>query len=171
MDAGIILGDARIVPVRDVPQEDVGDCRLAELEFSGHAGHIVGRDVRTEHGGDVNQLDSARLEEIVSHGHIGCAEVDGPRANLLDATAGTDGLIVDLDAGMRGAVLREPLGIDGIWEGGASGCNCLSLSRAQRAHEQRDEKQGFFHDLLPFGFSAEVYCQRPMLRGVEKNRD
>ena len=42
-----------------------------------------------------------------------------PAADLLDAAAGADGLIVDLDAGMRGAVLAEPLGVDGIGKGRA----------------------------------------------------
>ena len=45
-------------------------------------------------------------QHLVGHGHVGGAEVDGARAYLLDAAAGADGLIVDLNAGMRGAVLR-----------------------------------------------------------------
>ena len=40
-----------------------------------------------------------------------------PLADLLNSAAGTDGLIVDLDAGMRGAVLAKPFRIDGIGKG------------------------------------------------------
>jgi hypothetical protein len=57
-----------------------------------------------------------------------------------DAAAGTDGLIVDSERRDARRCTREPLGVDGVWKRGARGGDFLGLSRAQRAHQKRNEQ-------------------------------
>lgn len=61
----------------------------------------------------------AVLALAVIHRAIGGAEIDGAIGDLLDARAGTDGLIIELNLGVFLVVLGEPFRIDGIGERGA----------------------------------------------------
>ena len=77
-------------------------------------------------------------QHLVGHGHVGSAKVHQAAGHLANAAAGADRLIVDLDAGMRGAVLGEPFGIDRIRKSSTCAGQLLSLSRAQGKDEQRN---------------------------------
>ena len=52
--------------------------------------------------GDLRQL-------FVGHRHVGGAEIHGAFGELADSAARTDGLVVDLDVGMRLVIFLKPL--------------------------------------------------------------
>jgi len=89
-----------------------------KLSSAENAGNVVGRYVSAEHGGKVQDPEAVfvlkSLELLVVHGAIGSAEVHGAFGDLLDAAAGTDGLIVDLKIGVLFVVFVKPLGIHGV---------------------------------------------------------
>ena len=114
--ARVILGDARIVPGRDLAQKNVGQHIAAEPQIA-HARDIEDRHNRAKHGGNVNQLDLRGGQHARrSSGMSEAPKSTSARRHLADSATRTDRLVVDLDAGMRRAVLAKPLGIDGIRE-------------------------------------------------------
>ena len=129
IDAGVIFGDARIIPRRDLSKIDVGQHVGAETKI-GDAGHVEDGHNRAQHGGNVDELDLGRGQGLIGHGHVGGTKVHNAVRHLLDAAAGSDGLKVYFDARMRGAVLREPLGVDGQRKGSTRPGDLLGLSHA-----------------------------------------
>jgi hypothetical protein len=113
---GVQLG---IVPGRDLAQEDVRDGFLRKLDSAGDARDLVGEDHGAHGHGDV--VDRGRGLGTLLGGHLGVggAEVDRLLQDLLDATPGTDGLVVDLDLGFDLLVFGHPLGVEGIGKGSA----------------------------------------------------
>jgi hypothetical protein len=139
----------------DLAQVDVGQHVAAELDVA-DAGNVEDGHHRAQHGGNVNQLDL---------GAASCSSVIGSRrrrqsrrarGDLADAAARADGLVVDLDAGMRRAVLAEPLGIDRIGEGCARPGQLLRLSRAQGQQSTIQSNQRLFHGSSPL----QIYLPR-----------
>ena len=63
------------------------------------AGHVVDHHHGPERGRDVEHLGAGRQgrDLLVLHRRVGCAEVDGPLGDGLDAAARADRLVVDLD--------------------------------------------------------------------------
>src|ERR1700735_3379924 len=104
----IVLRDARVVPVGDFAQENVGQHVTAEANV-GDAGNAVNRNYSSEHSWDMNQLDLGGGNHVIGHRHVGCSEVDQAAGDLANAAARTDGLVVDFHARMRRAILAEPL--------------------------------------------------------------
>ena len=87
------------------------------------------------------------LHLLVVHGAVGSAEIDGAFGDLLDARAGADGLIVDLNVTVGLVVLVEPFRIDGIREGGAGAIDqqiALRVERRLQWRERRQEKRKTF---------------------------
>src|ERR1019366_9917453 len=101
--------DASIVPGGDLAQEDVGQHFAAELEVV-DAGNVEGRHIRAEHGWNEDQFDLGRGQLLVGGRHVRGAKIHRSGRDLADSAAGTDGLVVDLDAGVRLAVLAKPFG-------------------------------------------------------------
>ena len=98
--------------------------RVSESSFSSFdVRQVVGEDDRAEHGGDVQDLGAAgrlgRGDLLVLHGGVGSAEVHGQLGELLDTAAGADALVVDLDVGIGGLELTDPLDVERFREGGA----------------------------------------------------
>ena len=55
LDARVVVGDPRIVPLGDLAEEDVGHVFGGELQPLGDAGEVVGDDHRAHHGRDVDE--------------------------------------------------------------------------------------------------------------------
>src|SRR3954454_9857837 len=118
--ARVPLGDRRVVPLRDLAEEDVGDGLAVELEALLDAVDVVGHGDRAEHARDVDRvaLLLGGRDLLVLHRGVGGAEVDGAGGELGDAAAGADRLVVD---GRALGVLEagRPFAVDGGREGRA----------------------------------------------------
>src|SRR3954453_4610628 len=97
LHAGVRLGDRGVVPVLDLPEEDVGDGLAVELEALVDALDVVRHGDRAEHARDVDRiallLGGRAL--LVLHSGAGGAEGAGAGGELRDATARADPLVVD----------------------------------------------------------------------------
>src|SRR3984885_4836234 len=148
IDAGIELGDRRIVPLGDVTQEDLGDRRTVERDVTRlDAGQVQDRN---DGAVDDGKLHEAVLGAIVrAHRLVGGAEGHGLGDDLLDAAARTDRLIVQPDAGVF-SVLVRPFGENRIDEGrsgaGDIGGGSGKYRRGQQAGDG-DRCQMFHFDL------------------------
>src|SRR3954454_4285969 len=130
---GVRLGDRRVVPLRDLAEEDVGDGLAVELEALLDALDVVGHGDRAEHARDVDRvaLLLGGRDLLVLHRGVGGAEVDGAGGELRDAAARADALVVD---GQALVVLQpcRPLLVDGEREGGARAVDVAGQLRAAR---------------------------------------
>ena len=77
--AGVQLRDRRVVPLRDLAQEDVRQQRAGELQLARHARNVVDRHDGAEHGREVQNLARRRQQLIVGHRAVGGAEEHGLR--------------------------------------------------------------------------------------------
>src|SRR4029079_17924766 len=136
--ARVLARDLRVVPLLDLAEEDVGDRLAVELEALVDAVDVVGDGYGTEHRRDVDRVAALLLggrDLVVLHRGVGGAEVDSARAELRDAAAGADGLVVD----RRALLLLEaggPLLVDGRRErraGAVDGAAGLGGAAAGRA--------------------------------------
>src|SRR4051794_29132964 len=113
-------GDGRVVPLRDLAEEDVRDGLAVELEALADALDVVGDGHGAEDARDVDGLALllGRRDLRVLHGGVRGAEVDRPGGELRDAAARADALVVDGEAVL---VLQAcgPLLVDGQRERGA----------------------------------------------------
>ena len=116
-DARVLRRDRRVVPLRDLAEEDVGGRRAVELQARLHAVDVVGDRDRAEHRRDVERLAvlGRRRELLVAERRVGGAPVDGARRELRDATTRADALVVDGRAGLLLEAGR-PLGVDRLRE-------------------------------------------------------
>src|SRR6185369_3837357 len=73
--AGILLGDARIVPAGDLSEIDVGEDVRRKLQFGGYAGDVVRRDDRPQDGRNVQDLELSRSKLVVGHRTVTCTEI------------------------------------------------------------------------------------------------
>ena len=158
---GIELGDRRIVPVLDLAQEDLGERRAVERDVAAlDAFEIDDRHDAAHHG---RELDDADLVELFRlQRHVGGAEGHGLGADLLDAAAGADRLIVQAVAGLL-LVGVGPLGVDRIREGRAGAGNVDGDGRIDDGGGDgagRENCPDVFHS-----FSPVMSCQRLVLRG------
>src|SRR4029077_13726348 len=105
---------------RNFPQENSGDGVRGETQFRGHTRNIVcwyvGAKNRREGKKAETMLILEGLQLIVVHGTIGGAEIHGAFRDLLDAAAGSNGLIVDLYVPIFLMIFVEPLGIHRVGE-------------------------------------------------------
>ena len=104
---------------------------------------------------------------VIGHGHVRCAKIDKPSRDLADAAAGTDGLIVDLHAGMSRGILAKPLGIDRIGESCARPGQLLGLCGARGQYQQHNATAMSFSRRSPCSIPAVSDSLRPMLMGFE----
>src|ERR687886_401229 len=98
LHAGVLARDLRVVPLLDLAEEDVGRGLAVELEALLDAVEVVGDRHGAEDGRHVDRVRALLLggrDLVVLHRRVGGAEVDGARAELRDAAAGADGLVVD----------------------------------------------------------------------------
>src|SRR4051812_32891034 len=111
----VLAGDLGVVPLLDLAEEDVRDGLAVELQALLDAVDVVRDGDRAKDGRDVNGIRALLLggrDLVVLHRRVGGAEVDGAGAELRDAAAGADALVVD----RRALVLLEaggPLLVDG----------------------------------------------------------
>ena len=115
-----VLGDEPwIVPLRDLPEEDVRQHRAADLQRLLQLGQAVDHDHGAHHRRDVEHRPPLRLAELlVAHRAVTRPEVDRLLAELPDTAARANRLVVDLHAGLRGVIV-EPLRVNRIRKGGA----------------------------------------------------
>ena len=71
-------------------------------------------------------------ELLVGHRHVGGAKVHRTFGKLADSAAGTDGLVVDLDIGVRLMKFLKPLLINRGREGGSRRVDGFSTRRPPR---------------------------------------
>ena len=111
-DAGVQFLEARIIPLLDLAEEDVCEDITGEDERLRDLRQVVGGHDRAERHGDVERCPSLGVLELrVVHRSIGRAEVGGLILMSLDSTAGTDSLVVDLEAG-RLEIFLGPLAVE-----------------------------------------------------------
>src|SRR4051794_13460054 len=112
---GVLPGDLGVVPLLDLAEEDVRDGLAVELQALLDAVDVVRDGDGPKDGRDVDGIRAllpGRRDLVVLHRRVGGAEVDSARAELGDAAARADALVVD----RRALVLLEaggPLLVDG----------------------------------------------------------
>src|SRR5579864_2630781 len=97
--AGVVFLERCVIPFLYGSEEDAGQRLSGEFHLR-RTGKIVGWDHSTQHGREMQNLallDGGEL--LIGHGHVGSPEVHGTLSKLLDSSAGTDRLIVDLNVG------------------------------------------------------------------------
>src|SRR6185295_3271580 len=114
--ARICGSDLWIVPVLDVAEENSRDRFGSEPEFGCDAGQVVSNHVSAEHGWDVKDLALRGFEIVILHRGVRSSKVNCALGYLLDAAAGTDRLIVELQVRVRLVVSAEPFLVDRIWK-------------------------------------------------------
>src|SRR5258708_38695145 len=129
--AGIQFGDPGLIPFVDLSQKDVGQNVSAKLQFLAHGRNIVDRDDCTEHRGQVQYLEGRGCELLIRHWPVAGPEIDGAGLYLLNAAAAADGLIVNLDVGMKLVILAKPLLVNGIRESRSRSGQLLRKSTAK----------------------------------------
>src|SRR5262249_22785251 len=77
---------------------------------------IIGDDYSARDGWNVQEFPRRFLEVVVSHGPVGCAEIDRLRHDLLLAAPGTDRLVIEPYGWIDLRVFVKPLGINRIRE-------------------------------------------------------
>ena len=130
VDPRVRFGNRGIIPAGDLTQEYTGQGLRGELQFRVHAGNVVGRNHRAQHGWNVQDLGLGLGQLLVGHGAIAGAEVHSLRQDLTNAAAAADRLVVELDIRMGLVVFAEPLLVHRIRK--SSACpiqSCLAESR------------------------------------------
>ena len=98
VDAGIVFGNAGVVPAGDLTQVDVCDHVTGEVEFLVHSRNVVDRNDSAENRRQSDHLDFGRRQLLIGHGDVAGTEIDRAFSDLPDTAARADGLVVDLDA-------------------------------------------------------------------------
>ena len=111
--AGVRRRDARVVPLRDLCEKDIGDNVGYDAQF-GAAWQVVGGHHGAEHGRNVQELGRRLLQLLVGHRTVGGAEVHRAGGDLLDPAAAADRLVVEPHLGIDLRVFVEPLGVDRV---------------------------------------------------------
>jgi len=89
--------DLRIIPFRDFSEIDSRENRTIQFQFR-IARNVIGDGHRAGDDRDVQNFARRIFHRLVSHRGIGSAEIDGLLEQLLNARAGADGLIIELNA-------------------------------------------------------------------------
>ncbi len=141
VEARVPLGDGRVVPHGDVAGEDIGQDGARQLQLTGrNARDVDGRNHAADDGREHVQAVLVLLVE--GQRLVGSAEIDRVGFDLLDAAAGTDGLIVELVAG-RTVVAFRPLGVERSREGSAgAGDGGARMGAGGAEGKSRDERDG-----------------------------
>ncbi len=119
-DARVELGDGRVVPLGDRPEEDAGDRRPVQLQAGLHTRQVVGERDPAQRVGHLEDptVGGRHLGDVRrAHGDVGGAEVDGAALEGRDAGATTDGLVVHGDGRVERRVGVEGLGEHRLDEG------------------------------------------------------
>src|SRR4051794_37841317 len=141
LDAGVLTRDLGVVPLLDLAEEDVSDGLAVELEALLDAVDVVRDGHRAEHRRHVDGVAAlllGRRDLVVLHRRVGGPEVHGAGAELRDAAARADGLVVDRRA-VRLLEAGGPLLVDRRRERGAgtidraAGLGHAAGARAARA--------------------------------------
>jgi len=133
-DAGVEFRNRRIVPFRDLAEEDLGDGRTIESKFAG----LDAGQVQDWNDGAV---DDWKLNEVILRNifrrqrHVRRAKCDGLVGDLLDAPARADRLVVEADVG-RFLVGIGPFGEDRIYECGAGASQVFGGGGKDRRSQQ-----------------------------------
>src|SRR5205085_3663768 len=130
LDAGIVSADLRIVPLRDLAEENVGEHFGRKTQRLIQRRQVVSNDDRAQDSRNVENLARRGLQILILHRRIGSAEVNRLLPELLDAATRSDRLVVDLHARVELAVLTQPFLIKRVREGGAG---ALQTHRAAAA--------------------------------------
>ncbi len=150
VDAGIDGLDGRVVPLRDLAEEDIGEDLAGEAEVAAHAGNVVDGDDAAQDGREVRDAEAGRRDLLVGHRAVGGAEEDRTGAELADAAARADGLIVDLHVRVQLVVVAEPLRIDRVGERCPRSVDLHVLrDRRKRQERHREHCEDFLHLFFP----------------------
>ena len=130
-DALVELRDRGVVPLRDLPHEDLGERRAVHVQEVLDAGQVVHDRRSAERPRDLLTA-VAGVELIRGERRVARAEVDGAGRDRGDAAAGADRAVLELDAVGR-AERRDPLRDErrderaaGAGDGGRlAGCLCI----------------------------------------------
>ena len=134
LDSGVCPGQRFIIPLGDLAQIDSRQGLWREFECLRYARKIVSGHDSAKHCWEVKDFHFEGAEQLIVERHVGCPEIHRACAKLLNAAAGTNRLVIDLNRGMQLMIDVKPLGIDRVWERGSSNVNkgyvaCLSLIR------------------------------------------
>jgi hypothetical protein len=134
VDAGVDRGDRRVVPLRHLAEEQVGEQRRGQLELAGSdALDVDHRDHASHDHGELHQ--SRGVELGLGERCVGGAEVYGLGLDLRDAAARADRLVVELQAGHLVVGLRPPR-VDGVGERCAGAGDAALLRHRRSGHER-----------------------------------
>ena len=106
--SGVGGGDARIVPAGDLAEKNVGIDVARQLQILRLAGKVVSEDDFA--GGHRQQNDAVRYlgDFLRGHGGVARGEIDRLVDQILNARAGTFGLVIDRGSGGLLAEVLEP---------------------------------------------------------------
>jgi hypothetical protein len=112
----IVLGQRGVVPLGDLPEEDVGEHLAGELELGVDSGKVVDGNHRAQDRRKVQDGSGGRELLLGRHRSVGGPEEDRLVRELPDAPSRADRLVVDRHVGMELVVFGEPLRIDRVGE-------------------------------------------------------
>lgn len=139
--------DCRVIPLSDLAKIDARQRLGSEVERAGYTRYVVGEDHCAKDRGKVQNWQSVlglvSFQLLVIHRAITGPEVDGPIRHLLDARAGTHGLVVELNLAIFLVVHIEPLGINRVWKCGAGPVNQERVLRPY--HRTQSENSHYQH--------------------------
>ena len=106
--ARVVFLERSVIPFLDSSKKDASQRVSGELDLW-RAGKVVGWNHSAQHGGEMQDLETRRLELIVGHRPIGGAEIDRLGRELRDAAARANRLVIDLNVRMLFMIFVEPL--------------------------------------------------------------
>ncbi len=142
--------DGVVIPLRDPAQVDVRKQLAGEVKIAGHAGDVVDRNDAAEDRRQVGDAEAGRGDLLIGHGAGRGAEEDRAGAELADAAARADGLIVDPHVRMQLAILAEPLRVDGVGKRRARAVDLHVLRGCREREEGGGEYCQQFLHFFPF---------------------
>ncbi|MNS95799.1 hypothetical protein D3C72_1300710 [compost metagenome] len=147
LDATVQGGDFRRAPLGDLAQVDVGNDFTRHFQLAwGHAVQVDDGDHAAHDGRELHQARFFQLFRLQRH--VRSAEFNSLGLDLLDASAGTDGLVVQAIARV-GFVRLGPFGVDRVREGCTSTCHiCRHDGSGRKCHRCRSTHDDKFEHLL-----------------------
>src|ERR1700761_6646980 len=107
LDAGIVFRYARIIPLGDFAEVDVGQNVGPNMQVV-DALDVEDRDNGSQHGGNSLNLHFRGGQLFVRHGNVAGAKVDCAGCNLTYAPTAADRLVVDGDPWMGSHIFAKP---------------------------------------------------------------
>ena len=122
LDVRVGLGDRRVIPIRDLAQEDPGQRFRRELDLARYPRHVVRQNHRSQHRWEMQHLDLGIRQLLIGHRTVAGAKVHHAFGHLANTAAAADRLVVDLHIRVRFTVLAKPFLVNRVGERGARAC-------------------------------------------------